>query len=476
MNKYKYSIIAQIGLRIFTFIVSIILINLIAPANFGLIAMLAPLLAFQNLFHSFGTVNSIISKESINDNEVNSLVWSKLIFSVIINIIFVLSASYIVDFYGQPELKWIIKYYAFSSVFFAITQIFTGILYKKEDFKKVASIEVISVVSSSLIAIGLAYFQFDLLALVIRDFCLILFTFILSVFFVQWKPSFRFKLSDLTYYFTFGSHITLNAIVNFFGRNLDDILIGKKYGSTDLGVYSKSYALLTMPHAIITNIAVKLAMPVVSRQKSNLEALDIYKKIVWVVFNLNTPLSLIIFFTADYLIPKVFGIQWVMMIPYLKLFCLLSIFQAIGPIDNLIFQGRRKTKLFLYFGLILNVTLVLSLVLGYYLTNTAYGIAIYYVTASILTFLPSQYFTANAAETTMINLLKNIAISIFACGICFLMIFTVSNFLVLQNAIGTILLIIGIPLIYFLLVYAMNSEKVIGNISYFSQIIRKENG
>jgi len=37
------------------------------------------------------------------------------------------------------------------------------------------------------------------------------------------------------------------GVVNFFARNLDNMLIGRVWGSQQLGLYAKAYQLLTLP-------------------------------------------------------------------------------------------------------------------------------------------------------------------------------------------------------------------------------------
>jgi PST family polysaccharide transporter len=45
----------------------------------------------------------------------------------------------------------------------------------------------------------------------------------------------------------FGRDLTGYNVLNYFTRNLDNLLIGKLWGAQQLGIYAKAYQLLLMP-------------------------------------------------------------------------------------------------------------------------------------------------------------------------------------------------------------------------------------
>ncbi|WP_257609757.1 oligosaccharide flippase family protein, partial [Oenococcus oeni] len=44
------------------------------------------------------------------------------------------------------------------------------------------------------------------------------------------------------------------GLVNYFSRNLDNIMVGKFFGAAALGSYGKSYQMLTYPNSILTDV------------------------------------------------------------------------------------------------------------------------------------------------------------------------------------------------------------------------------
>lgn len=54
-------------------------------------------------------------------------------------------------------------------------------------------------------------------------------------------------------------------IINYFSRNLDNILIGKFMGNQNLGIYSQSYQLMMYPVANLTHVITPVLHPVLAR-------------------------------------------------------------------------------------------------------------------------------------------------------------------------------------------------------------------
>lgn len=418
--------------------------------------MIAPFLLFQNLFHSFGTLNGIISKKNLLEKELSSLFWAKFVFALSLNIILVLSSNLIVNLYGEAELQNIIFFYAVSSTFYACSQISLGLLHKNQRFTEIANIDLVSFFCSNALAIFLAIFGYGLYALVIRDLTMAIITFSLSFYISRWNLRRAASFSDLVYFFKFGSNITVNGIITFFSRNIDDLLIGIKHGSTALGIYTKSYSLLTMPHSLISNLVVRFSLPIMSKYDKTELVVNQYKILAKLAFTINIPMSLVLFFTSSDLVPLILGDKWEMAVPFIKIFSALSIIQVVGPLSNLIYEGRNKTNALLKHSLLINTGLLISIILGYSLTKSALGIAYYYTIGCFLLFFPSQYLLSQTCETPIRALITNLSQPFLA--LCFTVLFlylfqtfNTLNSLILLSILKPILIIIVFSLtLYFI--------------------------
>ena len=69
----------------------------------------------------------------------------------------------------------------------------------------------------------------------------------------------------------FGGNLTGFGVVNYFARNLDNLLIGRFWGPAQLGLYARAYQLLLLPIDQMITPITAVAVPALSRLKDSPE-------------------------------------------------------------------------------------------------------------------------------------------------------------------------------------------------------------
>lgn len=459
-NKYKKSVFFHILIQLFSFIVSIILIKLIEPEIFGIFAMVAPVLGLVSLFISFGTSSAIISKRDLSIEELSTLFWTKMSLAILLGLIIIISARIISNFYAEPKLTLLLYFFSLNLVFVSGSQVFQGLLNRYEKFNSLANVDLYAFIISSAIAIVLALQGYGISALLAKELSMTFIVFILSYSYAQFRPITKFNYSKIKYFYRFGRNTTSTNFIYFISRNLDDVLIGRKYGSSDLGLYSKAYSLLTLPNKLITGLAYKFTLPKMAQYEDIKDSITLYKMVSKIVFTINLPFAVLIFFTCDYFVPLIFGESWNNMIPFMKLFSALSIFQATGALNKLIYLGRNKTDELLKYESIINFIIILALLIGFYASSTAFSLALIYCVTSMILFLPSKLFLAMTANIKVVFILEQYIESLIAMTLAIIILLVVVYFFEPNNIYLIITfrssLILGL---YFLFLYFINPSS-----------------
>jgi O-antigen/teichoic acid export membrane protein len=126
----------------------------------------------------------------------------------------------------------------------------------------------------------------------------------------------------------FGAHLTGFNMINYFGRNLDNILIGWRWGSVSLGLYSKAYSLLLLPIQQISAPLTAVAIPALSRlQKEPERFRTFYRKGLALATMVSMPIVGFSFVASEEVIYIVLGQQWTGIVP---IFRVLSIGAFLG--------------------------------------------------------------------------------------------------------------------------------------------------
>lgn len=459
-KQIRNTFIIQAIKQVLSFIIGVFLLRLIVPDYFGLIAMIVPIVGFLRLFHSFGTTNSIIAKKDLTKVGFSTLFWWKVGFSSLLALLFILSTPLLVLFYEETRLGIVILCFAISSIFISIGDIFYGLQYKRKNYLFIAKVEGISTIISGIISIYLALKGYALEALLIKEIVYALLVFSTLGIVSERIPTFKFEFSTIKSHISYGTNIVKSSLASWLSRSIDDIIIGKHYKSAALGVYSKSYSLLVLPTSFLVSTVLKIGLPIMSKTKTDEEAIDKFKSITRLLLLISGPFGLILFFTCESFVIDVFGAEWENMVQLIKVFSILSIFQILGPLDNLLYQGRDRSKALLRSSLILNAILILFIVFGFVFTDDINGIASSYAIGSATTYVVGQFFLAEYFKSSFKALLKNLLIPTMAIILTFVFISFIKAFygeLLSSNYI--FILIVPATFIFLLLLLNRNELK-----------------
>ena len=82
----------------------ILLANLLSPADFGLVAMVAPILYFVQIFNELGLMQPTVQREEITRDQLEALFWINLLISTLLAGLMMLCSPLVAWFYGEPRL------------------------------------------------------------------------------------------------------------------------------------------------------------------------------------------------------------------------------------------------------------------------------------------------------------------------------------------------------------------------------------
>jgi PST family polysaccharide transporter len=154
-------------------------------------------------------------------------------------------------------------------------------------------------------------------------------------------------------------------VVNFFARNLDNILIGKVWGQTGLGDYDRAYKLLLLPLSQVVAPFASVVLPMLSRTLKDPEVYRRgYFRVLETLLLLTYPGILFALCTSHQLIVTVLGQRWAGIVP---IFSILAIGGLLAPISNStgwLFISQDRTCEMRNWGIISSAMFVISFLVG----------------------------------------------------------------------------------------------------------------
>ncbi|RWE05214.1 MAG: lipopolysaccharide biosynthesis protein, partial [Mesorhizobium sp.] len=181
---------------------------------------------------------------------------------------------------------------------------------------------------------------------------------------VRWTPSrpdFRVESEILSN----GANLTGFNLVNFFSRNLDNILIGKYSGAIELGYYDRAYKLLLFPLQNITQPLTRVMVPLLSRiHEDKVRFRDLYVRTNWMLAAVTMPGIAALTLTSEQVVALLFGPRWTAVAPIFAWLGIASLMQSVSSTTGWIFICQGKTKAMFQWGAYSSLTTVASFVVG----------------------------------------------------------------------------------------------------------------
>ena len=398
------------GMKFFLGMVgTIILARLLSPEDYGLIGMVAVVTGFIAIFKDLGLSVATIQKAEINNQQISTLFWINVLLSSGIMLLTLGLAPGIAWFYGEPKLTTITIAYAAGFLFGGLAVQHEALLRRRMRFVALATAEIVALVVSSIVAITMAWYGARYWALVTSQLCLG-FVYTLSVWIAcRWRPGLPVRNSGVREMLRFGGNLTSFGVVNYFARNLDNLLIGRFWGPGQLGLYARAYQLLLLPIDQMITPITAVAVPALSRLKDSPERYrHAYLRLLEKVALLTMPLMAFMIVSSDWLVAIVLGPKWLGVSPIFSLLGIAGLVQPLASTTGWLFVTQGRTNDMFKWGLIGSALTVAGIIAG--LRWGAVGVAASYSITSVVVVIPLLFwFVSRSGPVLMKDFYRTIA-------------------------------------------------------------------
>lgn len=339
--------------------------RLLAPSDFGLMAMAMVAIGFAQLFADIGISNAIIYRQDATDKELSSLYWLNIFASVVIFLLVWFLSPSAAAFYKDIRLTNLLRLTGVIFLIVPFGQQFQILLQKELKFNALAGIEIFSSVISAVTAVLTAFAGQGIYSLVwgqlVGALCRTLVLIIVG--WKNWRPSFGFSFKDIREYIEFGLYQMGERGINYFSWNLDKLLIGRLLGAEALGFYWVAYQLMLRPMQILNPVITKVAFPLFSKiQNDNSRLRNGYLQLIEVIALVSMPVYFGMYAVSDSLVPLLLGQGWIDAVVIFNVLVILGMFYSLGnPIGSLLLSKGRADLGFWFnvFALIITVPAII---------------------------------------------------------------------------------------------------------------------
>ena len=358
----------------------IVLSRLLQPDDFGIVAMAAPVAAFVGLFLDMGLTQATVQKKSITGAEVNSLFWINMAVSAVLGAVMILISPLVAKFYGEPQVALLVAVMSLQLLVVGLGAQHSALVTRRMAFGRLAMLESVGAVLGLAAAIAWAYFERTYWALFIGGMTTMMCTTLGCWMSSHWRPGAPRWVDGTKDMVRFGAGLTGFNFANFFGRNIDQILIGRHWGNQQLGLYDRANRLLLFPLQQVIYPLGRVMVPALSRLRHEPERYrKAYLRVAPLLLFLAVPGVAAAIALADLLIPLALGQQWNGTVRIFQALGFAGMLQPLNSPAGWLFISQGRSGDFMKWGIFGALTISATVIIGlpYGVLGVAVGYAIH---------------------------------------------------------------------------------------------------
>lgn len=330
-----WRLIEVVGGEFFAFCSFLILTRLLAPEDFGVVALATLLILVAQLVLFQGVGEALVQSEDIETSWFSSGFWMNVGLASLAALILFTAAPLIAEAFSEPRFAPVLRAVAPLLLIYSASGIFQAKLRRDLKLKGFAFASIFATLLGAIVAALMALKGFEVWSLVAQQWVYAITSTAMFLVHAGWLPKPAIDWAHIRRLAGFSFNTIGAALLRFAIRQIDLLFLGVHLPSKQVGLYFLATRILNTVGQLTYYSIQRLGLPVLARLQH-----DPVRQQAAIISTLRLTclVCLPIFFgmamTADLAVPIVFGAEWEGSIPPFRVLCLFSIFYALSLITN----------------------------------------------------------------------------------------------------------------------------------------------
>jgi teichuronic acid exporter len=318
--------------QIFTWALFLIIVRLLSPADFGLLALQVVLLPLAYT-STLGIGRTVVTLRELTEDQISQLNTVGLMLGLGSYAIAAAAAVPVARFYKIPRLVPVILVSSLGMIISGSQLVSNGLMMKELRFRALCTFNALAAVVTSIFTLLFAWLGWGYWALIYGGMS----GGILRAVLVFWTRPHAYALprwNSLRHPLAFGRHVVVSTMTADFYASLDNFTAGRVLGPAALGLYGMAWTLANLPMEKVTSMVTMVIASYLAAIRDDLAELRRYMR------NLTECIALLTFpgcvglgLVAHEFVPLVLGHKWIGMTGPLEV---LSIYAGVRSVVALI--------------------------------------------------------------------------------------------------------------------------------------------
>ena len=255
---------------------AMLLARLLTPKDFGVVTMVT---TFSLLFRSFGLngfTELIMQREELTHSLASNLFWIQLGIGAILTLAFASLGPLLALFYHNSAVAHVTEGMSLTIGIGCLGWIHLGLLQRAMRFRATSIISFVGQLLLVIVTIILAMMGWHYWALVWGSVTQVITTVVGAWLACRWMPNWPGRVAGTGSGVKFAMNVYLHCAFSYSTRNVDNLLVGWRYGAGALGFYKKAYDLFVLAETQLLSPISAVAVSTLSRVSRDREQFQRY--------------------------------------------------------------------------------------------------------------------------------------------------------------------------------------------------------
>ena len=264
-----WGVVAKLVTQLVAWAVTLLVIRLLTPADYGLMALSAVVLSVFAGIAELGLGASLVQARNPSQHDIARVAGALLLLNVACGAVVCLGAPLLARAFGHPRLELLIQVSSAQFVLIAVAAIPEALAYRSMRFKWLAAADIVSGFTTSVVTLVLALASAGVWALVLGNLSgYTVRTGMLVLGGANVRPTFR--LQGIGRFLRFGGAVSGARFAWQLTYQADLLIAGRALSQEAVGAYSVAVQLANLPLQKVMGIVNQVAFPAMARLQEEL--------------------------------------------------------------------------------------------------------------------------------------------------------------------------------------------------------------
>ncbi|MBB3676978.1 lipopolysaccharide biosynthesis protein [Modestobacter versicolor] len=343
----------------------VVLARLLSPEDYGLVAIVAAIIGFGEIFRDFGLSSAAIQARVLTDGQRDNLFWLNTGIGGVLAVLVCAAAPLLAAAFDDDRLVPLAMALSATFLLNGISTQYRAMHARHLRFGRLALSEITGQLAGVALGITAAALGAGYWALVVLQLGQLVVTQVLLVATNRWLPGRPRRDESIRPFVGYGAQLIGAQLLNHLASNVDTLTIGARFGAVPAGLYNRAFQLVMMPLLQVQMPSTRVALPVLSRlqdQRERFADFLLFGQVVLLSL-IGTVFGVLVAQAPD-VVHLALGPQWPEVVPLLRILLVAGFFQAAGYATYWVFLAKGLTRTQFVYALVTRPVVAAMVVAG----------------------------------------------------------------------------------------------------------------